>query len=527
MSDYAERLRSRMSDGTESPYQAIGTVSGSVQPPVPVLSTTTSNRRQYLAAFTATMGNLVMGTCIAWSGPAVPLLKLAPHADGFNASDYDGSWIGSLMPLGALLGGQFGGVLVSRLGRKGAMMLDAGIFAVGYLFIISAPNLWMIYIGRFIGGIATGISSLACPVYVGEIAKPEIRGLLGSGVQVMVTIGVLLVIVIGAFLSWRWMSIVCLALVVLWALLLILIPESPEFYLSVKKYREARESLEWLRESIYVEAEYEDIQKNIEDSETGSAGIKDLFLSHNLPPLIISLYLMLGQQFSGMNAVIFNVVDIFNAAGSKISPNTESIIVAVVQVVATCISAAVMDRLGRRVLLNISAALMVVSISSLGAYFYILDYLHDTELAKTIQLLPVASLSTFVFGFSVGFGPIPWLMMSELFSPEVKSLASSIATTFNWSLAFVVTKFFTDLEASISVEGSFWVFGGITFVTFLFCLFFVPETKGKSMEQIQALFRSNRPYFLEIGVWKCCRRSTDSDLEVLVDEGHIDTDNVY
>ena len=107
-------------------------------------------------------------------------------------------------------------------------------------------------------------------------------------------------------------------------------------------------------------------------------------------------------------------------------------------------------------------------------------------------------------------------MMSELFSPSVRGMASSLATLFNWTLAFCVTKFFADLVAAISESYSFWVFGGITFFTFLFSLLFVPETKGKTLENIQALFRSNRPYFLEISVWKKCARSGDSDTQVLV-----------
>merc|ERR1712080_62817 len=117
-------------------------------------------------------------------------------------------------------------------------------------------------------------------------------------------------------------------------------------------------------------------------------------------------------------------------------------------------------------------------------------------------MLPVVSLSLFVFFFSIGFGPIPWLMMSELFSPEVRSLASSISTTFNWTLAFIVTKFFSILVTEVTEAGAFWVFGGFTVTTFIFCFLFVPETKGKSLDDIQQMFRDPRPYFLNIGVWR-------------------------
>ena len=130
------------------------------------------------------MGNLVMGTTIAWSGPAIPYLKKPPAEDGFNVTDNEGSWIGSLMPLGALVGGPLAGFLISKLGKKGTMFVSATLFTLSYLMLIVAPNVATIYFGRLVGGVATGIASLVCPVYVAEVAKPEVRGLLGSGVQV-------------------------------------------------------------------------------------------------------------------------------------------------------------------------------------------------------------------------------------------------------------------------------------------------------------------------------------------------------
>lgn len=501
-----------------SGYVAIGSVSATVDGVGGVRNrAASSKRRQYIAAVAATMGSLVMGTSISWSGPALPLLQLEPAQDGFSINKVEASWVGSLMPLGGLLGGQLGGLLMSKLGRKGAMLADAGLFAVSFLIMTVAPSIWCIYVGRFLSGIATGISSLVCPVYVAETATPEVRGLLGSCVQLMVTIGVLLAIVVGAGDSWRWLTIACLAAVVLWSLLLLAVPETPAHHLANKRYREARQSLEWLRGTVHVDAEYEDIQRALEDGMArAGGGLADLVRRENLVPLIISLYLMLGQQLSGMNAVIFYVVDIFEAAGSSLSSTLEAVIVGVVQVVATVLAALVMDKLGRRMLLNLSSFFMVISIAVLGAFFYIKQNLHNTDLADRLQVLPVASLSIFVFAFSIGFGPIPWLMMSELFSDEVKGPASAIATTFNWTLAFLVTKFFSDLVAAFSEAGSFWVFGGITGLTFLFCLLFVPETKGKSLSSIQGMFRSSRPYFLDIDVWRLCGGRTRSDEETLL-----------
>merc|ERR1740116_454395 len=143
---------------------------------------------------------------------------------------------------------------------------------------------------------------------------------------------------------------------------------------------------------------------------------------------------------------------------------------------------------------------MIFSLYGLGLYFWMLE--HNPAEAGQLGFLPLSCLCLFIAAFSLGFGPIPWLMMSELFAPEVKLLASSISTTFNWTLAFLVTKFFSNMVDVLTEAGAFWVFGGITILTFFFCLLFVPETKGKSLDDIQQLFRNPRPYFLEIDVWK-------------------------
>merc|ERR1719187_337569 len=252
-----------------------------------------------------------------------------------------------MMPAGALVGGQVGGLLMTKLGRKGAMMTGAAMFAVSYLLLVVAPNVWVIYTGRFCTGVCTGICSIVCPVYVAETATPSRRGFLGSCVQLMVTFGVMLVFVVGVCGSWRWISVSCLVMIVVWMIALVFVPETPAHYLSQKRYREARESLEWLRGGIHVDQEYEDILKSVEESAHQSAGLTDLLSSSNLAPFIISLWLMLGQQFSGMNAVMFYCGNIFEQSGSSLNSNTENIIVGAVQIVATVFAALVMDKAGR------------------------------------------------------------------------------------------------------------------------------------------------------------------------------------
>lgn len=166
-------------------------------------------------------------------------------------------------------------------------------------------------------------------------------------------------------------------------------------------------------------------------------------------------------------------------------------VIGAVQVVATLISTLIVDRLGRRILLLLSSSIMAVCTVLLGVYFYLDE--SPNHNADNIDWLPIVATSIFIIMFSLGFGPIPWLMVGELFAPDIKGVAGSFAGTFNWLLAFIVTLTFTDLRQAVGSGETFWIFSGITVVGTLFVFFIVPETKGKTLAEIQVMLgdRSN------------------------------------
>ena len=228
--------------------------------------------------------------------------------------------------------------------------------------------------------------------------------------------------------------------------ILILIPETPSYQISKGLETEATASLVWLRgveDKRDVSEELEEIKEGVILASSNRSGFTTIFQRQNLIPLLISLLLMFSQQFSGISVVIVYTDDIFADAGSSLAPSTQTIVLGGVQVVATFIGAALMDRLGRRFLLMFSSVVMLLSICVLGAFFFIKHNLDNIELAHTLSVLPIVALSIFIAAFSVGLGPIPWLMMSELFSPSTRGMASSIVVCFNWSLCFVTIKFFS------------------------------------------------------------------------------------
>ena len=319
---------------------------------------------------------------------------------------------------------------MNNVGRKGAMMGISAFFALTYLCLAAAQNVWMIFIGRFLSGMASGLTTIATPTYVSEIASPNVRGMLGSCFQLMVTVGVLYPGIIGAIASWRWISVACIVWCLLWSILLCFCPESPAHLLAKKDFDGARKALQFLRGHELVETELAEAQMNIEEAQSKNFQLKQLLEPSNAKPLSIALILMLGQQLSGCNAVLFFSVSIFESAHTSLNSFVENIILSSVQVVATTIATLIMDKLGRRILLIVSALVMMVSLYGLGLYFWFLKD-RGEDFAAQISFLPLGSVCLFIFAFSIGFGPIPWLMMSELFSPEAKGAASSLTSMYS------------------------------------------------------------------------------------------------
>jgi SP family facilitated glucose transporter-like MFS transporter 8 len=174
---------------------------------------------------------------------------------------------------------------------------------------------------------------------------------------------------------------------------------------------------------------------------------------------------------------------LFQSAGSTLEPSTATIIVGVIQMVATFISSLVVDRLGRRILLLISDFVMAICTLVLGIYFYLKN--ETSEDISNIGWLPVTSVCLFIIVFSLGYGPIPWMMVGELFGPQIKGFASSLSCVLNWVLAFVVTKLYSDLALAFGTHTTFWIFAVISAVGTVFVFFLVPETKGKTLYEIQ------------------------------------------
>lgn len=394
------------------------------------------------------------------------------------------SWIGGIMPLSALVGGAIGGSLIEFFGRRKTIMGTAIPFFIGWLLIATAKNIFMVWGGRAFCGVCVGIGSLAFPVYLGETVQPEVRGTLGLLPTAFGNTGILLAFLAGSYLDWSQLAYLGAALPIPFFLLMLVTPETPRWYVTKGRAEDARKALQWLRGSnTNIDKEMRDLTRSqAEADRTGGSAFKQLFTMKYMPAVAISLGLMLFQQLSGINAVVFYASRIFKMAGSTVDENLACIIIGLVNFVSTFLATAIIDRLGRKMLLYMSSVSMIITLLTLGAYFYVKDSGIDVQ---DYGWLPLASLVIYVLGFSVGFGPIPWLMLGEILPSRIRGTAASLATGFNWMCTFIVTKTFQNIIEAIGTYGTFWLFAIVCVIGLFFVIFFVPETRGKSLEEIE------------------------------------------
>jgi facilitated trehalose transporter len=440
---------------------------------------------QIMAAISVSLASMVIGIASAYSAPAIPSMNEANSTLWIELDGEEASWIGSLMPLGALVGGIIGAAPVEKLGRKRTIMATAIPFILSWLLIALASHIWMIYAARAIAGICIGLIGLTLPVYLAETVQPEVRGTLGLLPTTIGNTGILISYVAGKYLNFRNLAYLGAGLCVPYLICMKLIPETPRWYIANGKEAEGERSLQWFRgKGADIRTELHQIKTAHMISKKQDTHFKDLFRRDYLKLAFISLGLMFFQQFSGINAVIFYSTTIFKMTNSDIDEYLCTIIVGLVNMGAIFIALALIDRLGRKVLLLISDSFMIITLVILGGFFWATDVYGKDEV-KPFGWIPLVSLMAFVVSFSLGFGPIPWIMMGEIFPTNIRGPAAAMTTAFNWTCTFLVTKSFPQIVAQFGAHSAFFGFAAICVVGIFFIIFIVPETQGQSLEDIE------------------------------------------
>ncbi|XP_076055623.1 facilitated trehalose transporter Tret1-like [Oratosquilla oratoria] len=446
---------------------------------------------QLFATLVVSMGTFSLGTVLGYAAPASPqLVDNSTHVSNLHITLEENAWFSSIMCIGALAGGPLGGVLMKNLGRKGTIIASCIPYLSGWILIAFAQNFAMLLSGRILTGLSVGISSILTIPFIAEFSSANIRGALCSVSQLSLSLGTLYAFTFGAALNhWPWLAIVCMLPTVMHLIGAFFIKESPYVLLAKGRNEEARDSLQFYRGKNYnVEDEMNYISEFLNASKQNKKlQLKDLKKPYIFKPLLISLPLMFFQQFSGVTAITFNIIFIFKETGSTLSDSLSSIIIGIVQVVSTVIVIFIIDKAGRRFLLFLSSGCMSLALMGLGIFFYLKS--NNSELAETLRWLPLLTLTVYIFSYAIGFASIPGMILSELIPPNIKEWAVSTGAIFKWISSFIVTVTFSPLQQALGDFSAYFFFCGMNALAFVFCFLFVPETKGKTLEEIGAQFR--------------------------------------
>lgn len=455
--------------------------------------------KQVIVACCASLGYLTIGLVRGFSSPAIPsMTAVSPELVPDHSAI---SWISAIPPFGAFLGSLASGPIMGALGRKGTLLVGAPLFVIAWLAIAFSPTPALLVLARASSGFCVGIVLPSAQVYVSECSHPRIRGRLGSLPALFMAAGILVAYIVGSFVSWFILALVSAAFPLVLMVLLIPLPESPAWLRNKKRHEEADRALEWLHlqpktaqvELYTVEqapkavAEPEAQEKSIRRAKSllrGPYSPSELCRRAVLIPFALVIAILIFQQFSGIDTIIFYTVSIFKASGSTMDEYQSTIVVGVVQLVATVVSFFIIDKFGRKPLLLSSGVIMFLSMAVLGWYFY----LHDRGRAEGLGLVPLISQMVFIAGFSIGYSNVPFLLMGELLPSAQRSLLSSVAGAMNLGSMFLVIKTYPDTVTLIGSAGAFWLYSLFCLLSCFFVGFLLPETKGKSLEEIEAIF---------------------------------------
>lgn len=438
----------------------------------------------FVVAFVAALGGLLFGYDTGVISGALPFIE-----EDFSLSPFSEGLVVSALLIGAMVGAGFAGRLADTLGRRRVVLIAAVVFAFGAIGAGLAPALWVLVFFRIVLGVAVGAASVMVPLYISEMSPTPVRGTLSSLFQLAITIGILVAYVINYLLAgaeaWRWMLVLAFIPSVGLFVGIYFLPETPRWLIANGFIERAKRVLRRIYGAENVQAEVDRIRQ-VERQERDQAGVGELLAPWVRPMLIVGLGLAVFQQFVGINTIIYYAPTIIGQTGLEAQASILATVgVGLVNFLMTFVAILLIDRVGRKPLLLFGLVGMISALVILGLGFAL------PGLESVLSWVTMFGLLLYVASFAATFGPVMWVMLPEIFPLNVRGAGTGTSTIGNWGANFIVSLLFPVLAAAIGLTSVFFILAAIAVAALVFIRVLVPETKGRSLEQIEADLRES------------------------------------
>ena len=440
----------------------------------------------YLICAVAAFGGLLFGYDTAVIAGAIGYLQVK-----FELSPMLTGWAASSAIWGCVFGALFSGALSDKYGRKKVLLLSGLLFTLSALGSAVPDNLTQFVMARFIGGLGVGSASMLSPLYISEIAPAKIRGMLVTLYQLAIVFGINIIYIVNYLianthdqvwnvqLGWRYMLGSEGIPAILFFILLFFVPESPRWLVKENRSEEALKILNQINRPEETHRILEEIKEAVNE-EKGS--FLDLFKPGIRKAMVVGSVLALFSQVTGINAIIYYAPEIFKQVGfGSESALFQTMIIGFVNMLFTLVAIRFIDYWGRRTLLIWGISGMVSCLLGMGMFFY-------------FEITSGSLLLLFILGFIASFasslGPIPWVLISEIFPTKTRGTAMSFSIVILWLGVVLITQFFPVLLSLFGGAFTFWIFMINALILLIFTLIFIPETKQKTLEEIQEIWKS-------------------------------------
>lgn len=450
-------------------------------------------RYVWLISCAAALGGLLFGYDWVVIGGAKPFYEKYFELRSSQAI----GWANSCALVGCLAGSIASGWMSERFGRKKLLLLAAILFAISSAFTALAANFSIFVTWRIVGGVAIGVASNVSPTYIAEVSPAAWRGRLVALNQLTIVLGILAAQIINWLIAdrvpegataemirqswngqfgWRWMFAAVIVPSIIFFAAAVFVPESPRWLVKNGIREGARSTLMRIGGSTYADAALQDIQSTLASESQTRTGFADLLGRGVLRALIVGVILAVLQQWSGINVIFNYAEDIYRNAGYGVSDILFNIVITgAINLAFTLVALGFVDKLGRR-------PLMLLGCAGVGTCHFLIGLAYRLGFAG----LPVLILTLGAIGcYAMSLAPITWILISEIFPNRVRGLAISVSVSALWIASFILTYSFPVISSAIGSAGVFWLYAGICFAGFVFIAMRVPETKGKSLEQIE------------------------------------------